>query len=68
MQNYLFTIEYTGSVSGFGADSIAVLTALKSQSLDTALGVDCDYAGDQGMMFGYAMNETDRTTDIIMAA
>jgi S-adenosylmethionine synthetase len=51
-------IGYTDSVSGFESDSIAVLTALNSQSPDIALGVDRDGAGDQGMMFGYATNET----------
>ena len=52
-------IGYTGTRHGFDADSIAVLTALNSQSPDIALGVDRDGAGDQGMMFGYATNETD---------
>jgi len=52
-------IGYTGARHGFDADSIAVLTALNSQSPDIALGVDRDGAGDQGMMFGYATNETD---------
>ncbi len=51
-------IGYTGG-HGFDADSVAVLTALNSQSPDIALGVDRDGAGDQGMMFGYATDETD---------
>ena len=52
-------IGYTDPRFGFDAESIAVLVSLNSQSPDIALGVDRDGAGDQGMMFGYATNETD---------
>ena len=65
-------IGYTGVTGGFDADSIAVLTSIDEQSADIALGVDRaleskqegatdDYgtgAGDQGIIFGYATNET----------
>ena len=44
---------------GFDPDSIYVLVALDSQSPDIALGVDTGGAGDQGMVFGYATEETD---------
>lgn len=52
-------IGYTKSEYKFEAESCGVLTALHEQSRDIAMGVDQDGAGDQGMMFGYATNETD---------
>ena len=63
-------IGYTSGDMCFDGNSCAVLTALHAQSPDIAMGVDCALetrdgqekaesgAGDQGMMFGYACNET----------
>jgi S-adenosylmethionine synthetase len=51
-------IGYTKAEYRFDADSCSVISAIHSQSPDIARGVDTGGAGDQGMMFGYATNET----------
>ncbi len=51
-------IGYTSGDMAFDYESCAVLTSIKKQSADIALGVDKDGAGDQGMMFGFACRET----------
>lgn len=51
-------IGYTHSNYGFDCDTCAVLSALDRQSPDIAMGVDTGGAGDQGLMFGFACNET----------
>ena len=52
-------IGYNRGKFGFDAENLAVLVSLNEQSPDIALGVDIGGAGDQGIMFGYACNETE---------
>src|SRR6266705_4342589 len=51
-------IGYTDAQMGFDAKTCGVLNTIQSQSPDIAMGVDTGGAGDQGMMFGYACDET----------
>ena len=52
-------IGYTDSSMGFDAETCSVMVSLDKQSPDIAMGVDRDGAGDQGIMFGYACDETE---------
>ncbi|HXG32360.1 MAG TPA: methionine adenosyltransferase [Bryobacteraceae bacterium] len=51
-------IGYTDSAYGFDGNTCGVINALQSQSPDIAMGVDTGGAGDQGLMFGFACDET----------
>lgn len=51
-------IGYTSAEYKFDAESCSVLNAIHAQSPDIAMGVDTGGAGDQGMMFGYACEQT----------
>jgi len=51
-------IGYTNAAYGFDYHTCGVITSIQEQSPDIALGVDTGGAGDQGMMFGYATDET----------
>lgn len=55
---FLYEIGYTDSDMGIDAHTCAVISAIQEQSKDIALGVDIGGAGDQGMMYGYATDET----------
>jgi len=51
-------IGYTDASFGFDTKTCAVISSIDRQSPDIAMGVDTGGAGDQGMMFGYATDET----------
>lgn len=58
VRNTVKEIGYDRGKYGFDAENISVMTSIHKQSPNIAMGVDKGGAGDQGIMFGYASNET----------
>ncbi|MBI4971796.1 MAG: methionine adenosyltransferase [Candidatus Omnitrophica bacterium] len=58
VRNTIREIGYTDAKMGFDYRTCGILQAVQKQSPDIAMGVDTGGAGDQGMMFGYATDET----------
>ena len=57
-RSVIHEIGYTDAEMGFDAKTCGVLNTIQSQSPDIAMGVDTGGAGDQGLMFGFACDET----------
>jgi S-adenosylmethionine synthetase len=58
VRGVIHDIGYTDAAFGFDSKTCAVVNMIQAQSPDIAMGVDTGGAGDQGLMFGYACDET----------
>jgi S-adenosylmethionine synthetase len=59
VRGVIHSIGYTDAAFGFDSKTCAVVNMIQAQSPDIAMGVDTGGAGDQGLMFGYACDETE---------
>jgi len=58
-RSVIHDIGYSDATYGFDSKTCGIINSIQSQSPDIAMGVDTGGAGDQGLMFGYACDETD---------